>query len=171
MALSRVLLMLLLFSATVAVTAQKYSPDHQAIRNNEFDWEKAWNSHDMKALAARVAADVQYVTIMGDLLEGRDAFAKYFAGRHAVQLKNSKYSTSDDDIDVDFITADVAVAHVRWNMSGVLGADGKAQPPGKGIATRFYVKRDGEWVIRASHSSLMPAAQTATILDKKSGML
>jgi len=155
--------------SSAAVSAQKYNPDNQAIRNNEFDWQKAWNAHDAKALAARVAADVQFVTVMGDMLEGRDAFAKYFAGRYAAQLKNSKYSTSDDDIDVDFITPDVAVAHVRWNMEGVLGADGKARPPEKRIATRVYVKMDGNWVIRASHSSLISATPTA-ILDKKSGM-
>lgn len=166
MAHSRALFFLLIVTAAVAVSAQKYSPDHQAIRNNEFDLEKAWNSHDMKALAARVAEDVQLVTSTGEMVYGRPAFEDRYTALHAVRFKNSKYSTSDDDIDVAFLSNDIAIAHVRWSMTGERAADGSARPPGKGIATKVYVKKDGNWLIRASHITLVPEQQKADPVKK-----
>ena len=85
-------------------------------------WDDAWNRHDIKALSALVAEDVSFVNVAGNVLNGREEFEKLQTRTHATQFKDSVRTVTNRNI--KFLTADIAVAHVRWGMRGDKDADG-----------------------------------------------
>jgi uncharacterized protein (TIGR02246 family) len=53
------------------------------------------------------------------------------------------------EVAVEFVTPDVAVAHVRWTMTGALSPTGSGgEVPEQGIQTQVLVKQGGVWKIR-----------------------
>jgi uncharacterized protein (TIGR02246 family) len=63
--------------------------DEKAIRKLGPTWESAWNTHDMRLLASLVTPGIDFVTVMGGWLGGRETFQKYHAAIHATQFKNA----------------------------------------------------------------------------------
>ena len=59
------------------------------------------------------------------------------------------------NVSVRFIRADVALAHVINEMSGVISADGAKQPPHKELSIRVFVKDQGVWRITAFHNTIL----------------
>lgn len=133
----------------VAVSPVHASPpgDEDEIRTIQARWDDAWNRHDIKALSALVAEDVRFVNVAGHVLNGRDEFEKLQTRTHATQFKDSVRTATGTDI--KFVTADIAVAHVRWGMSGDKDADGTRRPPRNGVMMQVLVKRNGAWTIVA----------------------
>ena len=121
--------------------------DEDEIRNIQARWDDAWNRHDIKALSALVAEDVRFVNVAGNVLNGRGEFEKLQTQTHATQFKDSVRTVSGTDI--KFLSADIAVAHVRWGMRGDKDADGTPRPPRDGVMMQVLVKRGGAWTIVA----------------------
>src|SRR6476660_9446670 len=90
--------------------------DEDEIRKIQTRWDNAWNRHDVKALSALVAEDVRFVNVAGMVLNGRAEFQKLQTRTHAMQFKDSVRAVTRTDI--KFITAEIAVAHVSWGMTG-----------------------------------------------------
>ncbi len=106
------LLSIFVFLGTV-VMAQTMGneKDLQLIKNIETNWQNAWNRHDMKALAALVAEDVDFITVSGTWLKNRKDFEEHHAKRHEMQFKESIWTTTDAK--VKFLKHDIAIGHVR----------------------------------------------------------
>jgi len=121
--------------------------DADEIRKIQSRWGDAWNRHDINALSALVAEDVRFVNVAGNVLNGREEFAKLQTRTHATQFKDSVRTVTGTDI--KFLTADIAVAHVRWGMKGDKDADGTPRPPRNGVMMQVLVKRSGAWTIVA----------------------
>ena len=121
--------------------------DADEIRKIQSRWDDAWNRHDINALSALVAEDVRFVNVAGNVLNGREEFAKLQTRTHATQFKDSVRTVTGTDI--KFLTADIAVAHVRWGMKGDKDADGTPRPPRNGVMMQVLVKRSGAWTIVA----------------------
>jgi uncharacterized protein (TIGR02246 family) len=75
--------------------------DERAIRRLGEVWETAWNTHDMPLLASLVTPGVDFVTVMGAWLGGREIFQKYHTAihetqfeRHATPSRNSHPATN-----------------------------------------------------------------------------
>ena len=142
---------LALFLPTWAANAQSQAEDVEAIKQIERDWQEAWNRHDMKALTALVADDIDFVSVGGYWLKGRNEFEEHHAARHAMQFKESAWTTTD--VQVKFLKPDVAVVHVLWGMKGDKDPDGTPRQPRRGIFTRVVTKEGGKWLIKASHNT------------------
>jgi uncharacterized protein (TIGR02246 family) len=52
------------------------------------------------------------------------------------------------NVDIRFLTSDVAVAHVRWTMTGARTPTGLPVPQ-QGIQTHVLQKQNGQWLIAA----------------------
>ncbi len=146
------LLSIFVFLGTV-VMAQTMGneKDLQLIKNIETNWQNAWNRHDMKALAALVAEDVDFITVSGTWLKNRKDFEEHHAKRHEMQFKESIWMTTD--VKVKFLKRDIAIVHVSWGMSGDKNLDGTPRPPRRGIFTRVMTKQNGKWLINASQNT------------------
>jgi uncharacterized protein (TIGR02246 family) len=139
-----------------AVRAQQSASDIEAIRQVENRWQSAWNTHDMKSLASLVAENVDFVTVTGTWLKGREAFEEHHTARHAMQFKQSVWGTTD--VQVQFLKPDVALVHVSWGMSGDKEPDGTPRQPRHGIFTQVLIYDRGKWLIRASQNTNISVA-------------
>ena len=130
--------------------------DTEAIKRIESRWQEAWNTHDMKALASLVAEDVDFITVAGTWLKGRQAFEEHHAARHAMQFKESVWETTD--VQVKSLGPDIALVHVSWGIKGDKDPDGTPRKPRRGIFTRVVTKEGGEWSIKASQNTNISGA-------------
>lgn len=142
---------LALFFPVWPANAQNNINDLEAMKQIERGWHEAWNRHDMKALAALVAEDVDFITIAGTLLKGRNAFEGHHTSVHAMQFKESLWTTTD--VQVKFLKPDIALVHVNWGIRGDKDPDGTPRQPRQGIFTWVVEKRKGRWLIIAAQNT------------------
>jgi len=116
------------------------------------EFEKAWNTHDMRVLDAIVTDDIDWVNVDGGRGRGRDAIVGGHARVHATpKFKDSKLTVRR--VEVAALRPDVAVVHVYWGMEGDRDNDGTARLPRVGVFTWLTVSDGKSWRIRASHNS------------------
>jgi uncharacterized protein (TIGR02246 family) len=137
----KILLAFAILALAVSPVRASQQADEDEIKRIQARWDDAWNRHDIKALSALVAEDVRFVNVAGNVLNGREEFEKLQARTHATQFKDSVRTVTGTDI--KFVTADIAVAHVRWGMIGDKDADGTPRQPRNGVMMQVLVKRSG----------------------------
>ena len=133
------------------------SDDQKAICEIERQWQDAWNRHDMKAAAALFTEDADFVNVNGRFWKGRDVIESNHVETHATMFKDSIWTTVGTSI--RFLTPDVALVHVKWGLRGDTNPNGTARPPREGFFTQVFVKRNGGWLITASHNTNILAPQ------------
>ena len=147
-----ILLIVLLTIVLPAVAQSKgNSKDTETIKSIALKWQDAWNKHDMKALTALVAEDVDFITVGGVWQKNQKEFEEYHAKGHAMQFKESVWTTKNTT--VKFVKSDVAVAHVEWLIKGDKDPDGTPRQPRQGIFTWVLEKRKGNWLIIAAQNT------------------
>ncbi len=116
-------------------------------------FQAAWNRHDMDGLAALVAEDVDYVTVVGarDWEKGRKEFKERHAEVHQTMFRESVLTIKETH--VKFLRPDIALAHVLWETRGDAVPDRKPGAPRAGIFTWVVEKRRGKWLIIASQNT------------------
>jgi uncharacterized protein (TIGR02246 family) len=106
----------------------------------------------MKALAALVADDVDFITVAGNWRKNRKEFEEHHSNkRHEMQYNESVWTTKN--IEVKFIRTDVAMAHVEWIIKGDKDPDGTPRKPRQGISTWVVEKQKGQWLIIATQNT------------------
>jgi uncharacterized protein (TIGR02246 family) len=143
----KIFLVFAFLALAVSPVGASQQADEDEIAGIQARWDDAWNRHDIKALSALVADDVRFVNVAGNVLNGRDEFEKLQTRTHATQFKDSVRTVTGTDI--KFLSADIAVAYVRWGMRGDKDADGTPRPPRNGVMMQVLVKRGGAWTIVA----------------------
>ena len=135
-----------------AQTTKGKGKEEEAIKSIALKWEDSWNRHDMKALAALVAEDVDFITVAGNWRKNRKEFEEHHANkRHEMQYSESVWTTKN--IKVKFIRPDVALAHIEWIIKGDKDPDGKPRQPRQGISSWILEKRNGKWLIIAMQNT------------------
>ncbi len=130
---------------TTAFAADQ-SQDQSAIRALEARQQEAWNHHDAKAYASLFAEDGDCVNVVGWWWKGRAEIEKKLTDAYIYVFKESTLTITN--VDIRFATLDVAVAHVRWTMTGARTPSGLPVPQ-QGIQTHLLQKVGGEWLIAA----------------------
>ena len=143
----RILVVFAFLAVAVSRVYASQQTDENEIRTIQARWDDAWNRHDIRALSALVAEDVRFVNVAGAVLNGRDEFEKLQTRTHTTQFKDSVRTVTATDI--KFLSADIAVAHVRWGMKGDRDADGTPRPPRNGVMMQVLVKRGEAWTVVA----------------------
>jgi len=108
--------------------------------------QQAWNQHDAKAYAALFAEDGDVVNVVGWWWKGRNEIESKLTDAFAFVFRESTLTITE--VDVRFLTTEIAVSHTRWTMSGA-----KTPPtipePREGIQTIVLQKAGGNWMIEA----------------------
>lgn len=122
--------------------------DEGAIRELQTRQEAAWNAHDSHAYAQLFAVDADTVNVLGWWWRSRaELEQKLGAGFSSVFARSQLHV---EEVDVRFLTPQVAIAHVRWSMTGADSPDGSGKNiPTKGIQTQTLYKSADGWHIAA----------------------
>lgn len=133
-------------AAGLAVTAfgQNESPDEAEIRNVEKRQQDAWNQHDAKAYAGLFTEDGDIVNVVGWWWKGRTEIEKKLTDAYVFVFKESALTITD--VQVKFLTPDIAVAHVKWTMTGARTPKGIPEPQ-QGIQIQVLRKQARKWLI------------------------
>jgi uncharacterized protein (TIGR02246 family) len=135
---------LLLFSPIVArCDSEQDKADIRNLQNQQAD---AWNRHDAKAYASLFKEDGDCVNVVGWWWKGRAEIEKKLTDAYLFVFKESVLTIKD--VDVKFLGVDLAVAHVRWTMTGARTPKGIPEPQ-QGIQIQVLQKQSGKWQIAA----------------------
>ncbi len=141
--LTLAMVVVLLVSVTPAVFSQ--SGDEAAIRKASKIASESLNGGDVKAHADVYA--VPFETFQET--QGRATHEK----NHKETIEHDKSSQRQrkmlDEINLVFLTPEMAIHKYRQERTGGLDDDGKSLPPAKTIVARVYVKEGGKWLTRA----------------------
>ncbi len=147
----RILLALIVLTLAVSPLSASQADEESAIREIQARWDDAWNRNDVKALSSLVTEDVRFVNVAGQVLTGRGEFEQLQTRTHAMQFKESVRTVTGTEI--KFLTADIAVAHVKWGMRGDKDPDGTSRQPRNGVMMQVLMKRDGKWAVVAAQNT------------------
>jgi uncharacterized protein (TIGR02246 family) len=122
--------------------------EEAAIRELEARQESAWNAHDAHAYAQLFTADADTVNVLGWWWKSRAELEQKLAGAFSLVFAHSQLHI--DEVVARLLTPEVAIAHVRWSMTGAASPDGlKNHIPQKGIQTQTLYKTADGWRIAA----------------------
>lgn len=131
-------------AAGFSCSAVAQQQDDAAIRQLQASQAAAWNQHDARAYAALFAEDGDAVSVAGWWWRGRPEIER--KTREGFEFVFGQSTLTITDVDVRFLSASMAVAHVRWTMVGA-----KAQPnmpeSREGIQLQILTKQAGGWLI------------------------
>jgi len=106
----------------------------------------AWNAHDIDAYAALFSQDAEEVNVLGWHWHGRAELKQKLGRAFASAFARSRLTIAN--VTIAFLTPDIAVAHVRWTMTGALSPTGAGTDiPQQGIQTQVLMKQAGAWHI------------------------
>ena len=147
----RFLTLAILFSACLALSAADRTADESAIRDLVGSrQQQAWNQHDARAYAALFAEDGVVVNVVAWWWKGSSEIESNLTRMFANIFRESTLTFSQ--VDVRFLTPDVAIAHARWTMTGAHMPPGLPEPR-EGLQTLTVQKRNGKWLIAAFHNT------------------
>jgi uncharacterized protein (TIGR02246 family) len=129
--------------------AASASGDDAGIGNVESAQAACWNRHDAQAYAALFTPDADVVNVLGWHWKGRPQLAERLAPAFTGVFRNSTLKI--ETVDSRLLRPDIAIAHVRWSMTGARSPDGRPQDtPQHGIQTQVLVRTANEkWLIAA----------------------
>ena len=113
----------------------------------------AFNKHDAKAFVQFYTPDAILVTVRGERMIGASQIERGLSEVFKTRAKKGTLKTLD--VTITFIKADVAIAHVVNEMSGVVSPQGKELPPHKELSIRVLVKENERWRVTAFHNTII----------------
>lgn len=152
-----------LLSTLVATSSLAAPTDEADVRSVIAGFATAWNRHDMENFGKLFASDADFVNVAGILMKGRQEIQSHHAWAHGTIpestrvpgtlpknygiFKNStmKFETAD----VRFLRDDVALAHVRWQLSG----DSRITAPRHGVFLFVLTRRKQVWQIASAQNT------------------
>jgi uncharacterized protein (TIGR02246 family) len=130
-----------------AIAAAAQQADEVAIRDVvQTRQQQAWNQHDAKAYAALFAQDGDVVNVVGWWWRGRADIESKLTDAFAFVFRESTLTITE--VNVRFLTSEIAVAHVRWTLTGARTPPAIPEPR-EGIQTIVLRKSGGSWMIAA----------------------
>jgi uncharacterized protein (TIGR02246 family) len=107
----------LMITSVSASTAADRQTDEAAIRDVlQTRQQQAWNQHDAKAYAALFAEDGDVVNVVGWWWRDRAEIKRKLTDAFAFAFRESTLTITE--VNVRFLTPEIAVAHVLWTMTG-----------------------------------------------------
>ena len=86
------------------------------IRQVQTEQANAWNQHDAAAYANLFTEDGEVINVVGWWWKGRMEIQKKLTAAFAFVFKESTLTITD--VQVRFLTPEIAIAHVSWTMTG-----------------------------------------------------
>lgn len=130
--------------AASSADATAQSQDIAEIRQVQVRQAEAWNSHDAAAYAALFSQDGEVVNVVGWWWKGRPEIESKLAAAFAYVFHESVLTITD--VQTRFLDPGLAIAHVRWTMTGARTPPGVPEPRA-GIELQVLRKQAGQWLI------------------------
>jgi uncharacterized protein (TIGR02246 family) len=137
---------LLLATIVLPVNDTGRAQSETEIRDLQQRQADTWNRHDATGYAALFTEDADVVNVVGWWWKGRAEIESKLTAAYAVAFLHSTLTI--DDVQVRFVTPEIAIAHVRWSMQGAVMPPGIPEPR-HGIQMQLLQKRDRVWRIAA----------------------
>lgn len=125
--------------------------DNAAVRAVAVRQADAWNRHDAAAYAALFTPDCDVVNIAGWWWKSRAEMQQKLTRAFSSVFRNSTLVFTD--VQVKFLSPEVAIAHARWTMTGAKMPAGMP-PPAAGIQTLVMTWHAGQWRIAVFQNTL-----------------
>ncbi len=139
--------------AALSVPAQAQSKaDEDAIHALLVAHTEKWNLHDMDAWAEILHDDADWVHWRGGIWRGKAQIREGHREIHRTYYKATRMSAQRVE-DLTFLTPEIALAHVRSELTGDERAPGETFQYRKTIV---FTKKDGLWRVRALHNTRIP---------------
>jgi uncharacterized protein (TIGR02246 family) len=103
-----------------------------------------WNRHDARAYAALFTEDCDVVNVVGWWWKGRGELERKLTSAFSFVFRDSRLTITD--VQVRFLTPEIALAHARWSMVGAKTPAGIPEPR-EGIQTLVFTRSAGQWLI------------------------
>ena len=71
------------------------------------------------------------------------------------QTRGRRVTLKTLEVNVRFVRPDVALAHVKNELSGLIGPEGQTLPPHQELSVRVFVKNEGAWRITAFDNTIL----------------
>jgi uncharacterized protein (TIGR02246 family) len=124
--------------------------DEEGVRKTVMDYEKAWNTHDMKLLATLFRQDAEFVNVVGMHWRGRDAIVKAHAIFHEIMFKDCRFKT--DSIENRPLGGDHAIAMWTATQDSYTTPSGQVVPKGQFKLSLILAKGPEGWRIAHGHN-------------------
>jgi len=111
-----------------------------------------WNHHDVTANAALFTENADFVNVVGMRMQGRKEIEALHSKLHQTLMRNSVLCILDRS--VRFLSSEVALAHVRWEMTGSESVAGwNISETRRGVFTFVLVREKGRWLVTGAHNT------------------
>ena len=137
-------LVILAFGIGASSLASAQASDEAAIVQLQARQADAWTRHDAAAYARLFTPDGDVVNVLGWWWHGRAEIESKLTAAFAFVFKDSALAITD--VKVRSLSPTVAVAYVRWTMTGARTPPGM-QEPRQGIQLQVLTKQNNEWLI------------------------
>ncbi len=137
-------LAVLAFGIGAASLASAQLSDEAAIAQVQARQADAWTRHDAAAYARLFTPDGDVVNVLGWWWHGRAEIESKLTAAFAFVFKESTLSITD--VKVRSLSPTIAVAYVRWTMTGARTPPGMPEPR-RGIQLQVLTKENNEWLI------------------------
>ena len=114
------------------------------IRQVQTEQANAWNQHDAAAYANLFTEDGEVINVVGWWWKGRIEIQKKLTAAFAFVFKESTLTITD--VQVRFLTPEIAIAHVSWTMTGSKTPPNIPEPK-QGIELQVLQKQNSQWKI------------------------
>ena len=149
-----IILLLVIPILLSAQTAPPARPEEEGIKKLVDSFVDAWNQHDVHAFAATFAEDADFTNVVGAGAHGRAAVEEFHAPVFTTVFKNSHLTVNN--VQIRFLTPDVASVDVHWEMTGAVGSDGIPIPLRQGLLNWIVTRQEGRWLILIMHNQNLP---------------
>jgi len=122
------------------------SEDEAVIRDVQKAQADAWNRHDAAAYARLFSEDGDVVNVLGWWWRGRAQIESRLGQAFAFVFRESQLTITETS--VRFLSPTIAIAHVRWTMTGAKAPPGMPEPR-EGIEIQILQKTAGHWLIES----------------------
>jgi uncharacterized protein (TIGR02246 family) len=154
-------------ASTVSIPVAAQNQDEAAVRTTALRQADYWNRHNAKAYSALFTEDCDVVNVLGWWWKGRAEVERKLNAAFSFVFRESKLTITD--VQVRFLTPQIALAHVRWTMVGAKTPAGISEPR-EGIQTLVVTKQGKQWLIAGfqnTHSVPERPFPTGPFLEKR----
>lgn len=104
----------------------------------------------MDSMGTLLADDVDFITVGGTWLKGKQEVIMLHNKNHATIFKTSTWTT--DSFSIKFIKPDLALMHISWGVSVDFDPNGSPRTLRHGIFSWLVFKTKGQWLLLAVHN-------------------
>jgi len=105
----------------------------------------------MASFANLFADDAQFVNVIGLWWHGRAEIQRQHEALHATRMRTSHLVATETA--VHFLRSNVAVLHLRWQLTGDTGIDGVTLPAREGIMSLVMARAGRHWQIASAQNT------------------